>query len=114
MLAGIKVHLDVHGFRREYVRELERSNRELEAFSYSVAHDLRTPLRGIDGFSELLIQNYGEKLDDQGRQYLDRVQSATHRMGQLIEDLLKFARITQAPLNRERVHITKLSRQILS
>ena len=74
--------------RAVLVDELERKNKELEAFSYSLSHDLRTPLRGIDGFSQILLDDYSDRLDDQGRDYLRRVRRGAQRMGALIEDML--------------------------
>jgi light-regulated signal transduction histidine kinase (bacteriophytochrome) len=94
--------------------EVEHANQELEAFSYSVSHDLRAPLRAIDGFSEALLQDYGGTLNDEGRGYLERVRSAAQRMAHLIEDLLGLSRITRAPLRRESVNVTAMGRQILA
>jgi len=74
---------------------LNESNKELESFSYSVSHDLRAPLRSIDGWSLALLEDYGDKLDDQGRKYLDRVRTETQLMGRLISDLLNLSRITR-------------------
>jgi PAS domain S-box-containing protein len=88
-------------------------SRELEAFSYSVAHDLRSPLRSIDGFSQALAEDYGGVLDDTGQDYLQRVRAAAQRMGRLIDDLLALSRITRADLRRERVDLSKLTREIL-
>jgi len=93
--------------------EVEHANQELEAFSYSVSHDLRAPLRAIDGFSKAFMQDFGGTLNDQGRGYLERVRSATQRMAQLIEDLLGLSRITRAPLRRQSVNVTALGRKIL-
>lgn len=78
-------------------RQLETTNRELEAFSYSVSHDLSAPLRAIDGFSKTVIEDYADKLDDQGRDYLRRVSAATQHMGTLINDLLNLSKIARAP-----------------
>src|SRR4029077_18242043 len=71
--------------------ELLAANKELEAFSYSVSHDLRAPLRSIDGFSLALLEDYADKLDDEGKDHLNRVRAATQRMGTLIDDLLNLA-----------------------
>jgi signal transduction histidine kinase len=99
---------------RERTAELETINRELEAFSYSVSHDLRAPLRAIDGFTQAIKSDYADRLDDQGRHYLDRVLNATHRMGQLIEDLLSLSRVTRAPMQRERVDLTAIARHAIA
>ncbi len=88
----------------------ENANRELEAFSYSVAHDLRAPLRGIDGFSQVLLDDYSEKLDAEGRRYLGRVRESAQHMAQLIESLLTLARVTQNEVRRERVDLSELAR----
>jgi len=74
--------------------ELEAANQELEAFSYSVSHDLRAPLRAIDGFSQAVLEDYQERLDDTGRDYLQRLRTAAQRMGHLIDDMLQLSRIT--------------------
>ena len=93
--------------------ELDSLNKELEAFSYSVSHDLRAPLRAIDGFSQALIEDYADRLDDGGRDYLSRVRKAAQRMGYLIDDLLKLARITRAELNAGEVDLSALAEEIL-
>jgi len=88
--------------------ELVAVNDELEAFSYSVSHDLRTPLRGIDGFSQALLEDYPDKLDEQGKHYLNRVRAASQNMGQLIDDLLNLSRLTRGEINHEMVDLTAL------
>jgi signal transduction histidine kinase len=113
LLARVQTHLDLARLRREWSQELERANNELEAFSYSVSHDLRAPLRAIDGFSKALLDDYADKLDAQGVQYLERVRAATQRMAQLIDDLLGLSQITRAPLKRQRVDMTDLARHVL-
>ena len=87
----------------------DAANRELEAFSYSVSHDLRTPLQTIDGFSLALLEDYGNLLDQRGNDYLRRVRSATQRMGQLIEDLLRLSRLTRSVLNLATVDLSALA-----
>lgn len=94
---------------RERTLQLETTNKELEAFSYSVSHDLRAPLRGIDGWSQALLEDYQDKLDDQGRLYIDRVRSETQRMGQLIDDMLQLSRLTRTEMVREEVDLSSLA-----
>ncbi len=92
--------------------ELEAANKELEAFCYSVSHDLRAPLRGIDGFSQALLEDYAGRLDNKGKDYLQRVRAATQRMGTLIDDLLNLSRITRAEMRRETVDLSELAHAI--
>jgi len=89
------------------------ANRELESFSYSVAHDLRTPLRAIDGFSQALAEDYGDRLDLEGRRYLARVRHSAQRMAELIDDLLTLSRVTRSELRRERVDLSALAHTVL-
>jgi PAS domain S-box-containing protein len=93
--------------------QLEAANRELEAFSYSVSHDLRAPLRTIDGFSMALLEDFGEQLPDEGRNYLMRIRTAAQRMAQLIDDLLNLSRLTRAPLNPEPTNLSKIAQQVI-
>jgi len=79
--------------------ELELSNKNLRAFSYSIAHDLRTPLRGLNGFSDALLEDYGEILGETGRGYAQRIQAASERMGTMIDDLLRLSQVTHADMN---------------
>ncbi|HEY9070604.1 MAG TPA: ATP-binding protein [Candidatus Ozemobacteraceae bacterium] len=97
---------------RDRTIQLESANHELESFAYSVSHDLRAPLRGIDGWSMALLEDYNDKLDDQGRQYLNRVRSETQRMGQLIDELLQLSRVNRAPFQLEAVDLSELARGI--
>jgi signal transduction histidine kinase len=114
LLARVRSCLALAKLRKESADKLTEANKELEAFSYSVSHDLRAPLRAIDGFSKALLNDYGSRLDDQGRRYLERVRAGTQRMAQLIDDLLGLSRITRAPMTRDRVDVTTLSRKILA
>src|SRR5439155_20269973 len=98
----------------ERTAELESSNRELESFAYSVSHDLRAPLRAIDGFSRILTRSYRDAVDDQGQDYLDRISAASQRMGQLIDDLLNLSRITRAELRHGSVDLSEIVRSIAS
>ncbi|HPH97851.1 MAG TPA: PAS domain S-box protein [Anaerolineaceae bacterium] len=98
---------------KERTAQLEMANQELESFSYSVSHDLRAPLRALDGFSSALLEDYAGKLDDQGQHYLERIQEASRRMGQLINDLLNLSRVTRSDFVRRRVNLTGLARQIV-
>jgi len=93
---------------------LEAANEELEAFSYSVSHDLRAPLRAIDGFSQVLLTEHAGQLDEEGQHYLHRVRSATQRMAGLIDDLLHLARITQRELHWAQVDLSALADQAVS
>jgi signal transduction histidine kinase len=90
-------------------RELAISNQELEAFSYSVSHDLRAPLRTIDGFSLALLEDFADKLNDEGRDYIARVRSGVQRMGTLIDALLQLSRVTRSELQTERVDLSSLA-----
>ncbi len=97
----------------ERTKDLERTIKELEAFSYSVSHDLRAPLRGIDGWSLALLEDYGDQFDEQGRIYLERVRAEAQRMGMLIEDLLHLSRITQMELHKEQVDLSSIARVVV-
>jgi len=91
---------------------VEDANRELESFSYSVAHDLRAPLRSIDGFSQALLEDYAEQLDDQGKKYLRHVRESAQRMALLIDDLLSLSRVTRSEIQLARVDLSALARTI--
>lgn len=93
--------------------QLEASNKELEAFSYSVSHDLRAPLRGIDGFSQAVLEDYDEKLDESGRSYLRRVRTASQRMSQLIDAMLNLARLTRAEIHTQTFDLSAMVRAVL-
>jgi signal transduction histidine kinase len=94
------------------VTELERKNKELEAFSYSVSHDLRAPLRAIDGFSYALLEGHASALGEEGRAHLDRVRAAARRMNELIDDLLQLSRVGRAELVRTAVDLSSLARGV--
>jgi light-regulated signal transduction histidine kinase (bacteriophytochrome) len=88
-------------------------NRELEAFSYSVSHDLRAPLRSIDGFAQALREDWGDRLDEAGQDHLSRVRNAAQRMGRLIDDLLKLSRLSRAQLQRIDVDLSEIAGEIV-
>jgi signal transduction histidine kinase len=94
---------------QQRTRELEVSNQELEAFSYSVSHDLRAPLRTIDGFSLALMEDFSDKLNDEGRDYIGRVRAGVQRMGTLIDALLQLSRVTRSELQAEKVNLSQLA-----
>ncbi len=97
----------------ERTKELTRLNKELEAFSYSVSHDLRAPLRAIDGFSQMVIEDYGSELDETARGYLRRVRAGTQRMGDLIDDMLQLSRVSRGELHTTTVNLRALARDSL-
>ena len=94
-------------------QSLEAVNRELASFSYSVSHDLRSPLRSIDGFSNALLEDYADKLDDQGKDYLARIRRATQTMGNLIDDLLNLSRVSQSDLHLRNFDLSAMVREIV-
>jgi PAS domain S-box-containing protein len=99
---------------RERTLQLETANQELEAFAYSVSHDLRAPLRGIDGWSLALMEDYSASLDDGARQYLNRVRAETQRMGILIDDLLQLSRVNRGEMKAAPVDLTTLANRIIA
>ena len=101
--------IDLERRVRERTSELETANKELESFAYSVSHDLRAPLRGIDGWSLALAEDFGSLLDETGRQYVARVRGEAQRMGMLIDDLLKLSRVTRTEMYRESLDLTSLA-----
>jgi signal transduction histidine kinase len=98
----------------ERTAELEIANRELEAFSYSVSHDLRAPLRSMDGFCQVLIEDYGDVLDQGGHDYLNRVRAASQRMAELIDGLLALSRVTRTQLSPDRIDLSDAAASILA
>jgi light-regulated signal transduction histidine kinase (bacteriophytochrome) len=100
-----------HGLKQA-VLELKAVNHELEAFSYSVSHDLRAPLRSIDGFSQALLEDYGDRLDNTGQDFLSRIRTATQRMGNLIDDLLTLSRVTRSSIKMDSVSLSQIARRI--
>lgn len=104
---------NLNSFLMSQTAELSSVNEELEAFSYSVSHDLRSPLRSIDGFSQAILEDYENKLDDEGKDYLHRIRNATQRMGELIDGLLKLSRITRHNLDYSNVNISQVAESII-
>jgi signal transduction histidine kinase len=98
----------------ERTAEMAAAIRELEAFSYSVSHDLRGPLRGIDGFSLILLEDYGERLDDAGREHLRRIRAGTQRLGKIIDDLLQLARVTRTNLEPGPVDLSVIAADVVT
>jgi signal transduction histidine kinase len=93
--------------------QLENANEELESFSYSVSHDLRAPLRAIDGFSLALVEDYGDRLDEDGADFLNRIRAAAQRMSELIDDLLLLSRASRAPLNVDEVDLSAVADDVV-
>lgn len=97
----------------ERTAQLEAANHELEAFSYSVSHDLRSPLRAMSGFGEIMLEEFSSQLSDQGKHYVERIQAASNRMGELIDDLLVLSRVTRTELSFRQVDIGTIARDII-
>jgi DNA-binding response OmpR family regulator len=100
--------------RAHLVGELEKKNKELEAFSYSVSHDLRAPLRSIDGFSKMLLEDYGDSLDGKGKEYLNNVRGSAQRMNELIDGMLDLSRVGRAEMHRMTVDLSALAHAVVS
>jgi signal transduction histidine kinase len=109
----MRTRKDLERMVTERTAELEAANAELAAFSYSVSHDLRAPLRGIDGFSLALLEDAGAQLDAKARHYLQRIRTGTQHMGRIIDDLLKLSRASRTVLNHERLELSAMARALL-
>jgi PAS domain S-box-containing protein len=123
-LLGISVDITAHKLAEQAIRELnaelrdkaaqlEVTNKELESFSYSVSHDLRAPLRAIDGFAQMMEEDYQERLDAEGKRYLSVIRQNSSRMGALIDDLLEFSRLGRQPVARGEVNVDALVREVV-
>lgn len=105
--------IEVERIEAERSKELlESANKELEAFSYSVSHDLRAPLRAISGFSQAVMEDYAPQLDDEGKRYLGLIQDNAHRMGRLIDDLLTFSRLGRQQMTESRIDMEGLAKSV--
>jgi PAS domain S-box-containing protein len=107
-----QLHIELEKRVVERTAQLLTANRELDSFAYSVSHDLRAPLRSLDGFSQALLEDYADKLDDHGKNYLGRIRAGSQRMGQLIDDLLNLSRVSRGELSREPVDLSKMARDV--
>lgn len=107
-----QLNLELEQRVQDRTRQLEAANKELESFSYSVSHDLRAPLRSIDGFSQILLKTYQGQLDVTGKDYLQRVRRASQRMGRLIDDLLQLSQVARSSLRRKQVDLSEIAEQV--
>lgn len=103
---------DLNQGLRQAILELKAVNKELESFSYSVSHDLRAPLRSIDGFSQAVLEDCAEQLDETGQDYLSRIRTATQRMGHLIDDLLTLSRVTRSDMTPDTVDLSRIANRL--
>jgi signal transduction histidine kinase len=114
LLARVRTHVELARVRRAWITRLEQANRELDAFGYSVSHDLRAPLRAIAGFSQAISEDYADKLDATGQDYLQRVITGAKRMGELIDALLQLARLARADVRRDTVDLSASANAVIS
>jgi light-regulated signal transduction histidine kinase (bacteriophytochrome) len=114
LLARVRTHVELARLRKAWSAELERANKELEAFSYSVSHDLRAPLRQIRGFAQILAKDYAAAIDARGHGHLQYIVSGVEKMSALIDGLLEMGRVSRSPLNLAAVDLSALAREIVA
>lgn len=113
LLARVGTHVKLARSRRQWIEELSVANQELDAFSYSVSHDLRAPLRAIDGFSQALFEDLGAELGERAQHYMDRIQKSVSRMSELIDALLELARISRYPLSSKKLDVSRMALEVI-
>jgi len=113
LLARVRTHLEMAKARRAWAIELEAANKDLEAFSSSVSHDLRGPLRAIDGFSHIVMEDYSAELPEEAKQLLTMVSGSARQMNQLIDDLLRLSRLGRQRLSRKQISLSRLVHTVL-
>jgi signal transduction histidine kinase len=114
LIARVRTHVALSRARRAWTSQLEQANQELEAFSYSVSHDLRAPVRAIDGFSQILLEDHAGALDASGVDCLQRINANAHRMSRIIDDLLVLSKVGREELRSEPVDVTAIARRIIA
>ncbi len=113
-LENIRLYSELEQRVSERTAQLEATNKELEAFAFAVFHDLRAPLRHMQGFSNLLLEDYADPLGEEGQEYLQRLKRSVHHMEQFIEDLLTLSRLSHVPVRREQVNLSLIAREIIA
>jgi signal transduction histidine kinase len=114
LIARVRTHVELARVRRDLITDLEQTNRELDAFSYSVSHDLRAPLRAMSGFAQILVEDYAKALDGEGMAHVERICNGANRMSTLVDDLLGLSRISRAPVSTEDVDLSDLAKAIVA
>jgi len=112
LIARVRTHVTLSQTRRAWASQLERTNQELEAFNYSVSHDLRAPVRAIGGFSQVLLEDHAKALDDNGRRYVQRIHAAARRMSALIDDLLVLSQAGRSELHKSSIDLTAIAHRV--
>lgn len=113
LMARVRTHLEMAKLRKEWEIELKAANKDLEGFTHSVSHDLRGPLRSIDGFSHILLEDFAEELPDEAKRLLNVVSASARQMNQLIDDLLRFSQLGRQPLTKEQVNLAALVHDVI-